>query len=155
MESTFAVYDFLQDATDFKEIILLKYVTFFASTYIFYNFVSTSTFIQGLKLFFIVVIARYLLSLLTRYKNPSLNSLNNKSQKYFQIDPTIAYLYLMIVLYIRDVEVSLQIKNSMFIALLFYSIFSIGSKSILTSDAIFTLLFADMIFRNLQLIQVN
>jgi len=138
--------DFIQEATDFEDIILVKYVAFFASIYLFYNVVPTSTFLQSVKLFFIIVIARYLLYQLTRYKKIT----EKEDKKYFQIDPTIALVYFMVVLYTRELtSVTTQIKTGMYLGIALYTIFCIGSKSIFTSDAIFTLLFADMIFRNI------
>lgn len=137
------IEDFLQNSLQLQNYSFLKDILLAIGFYLFYINVPTYLFTKTLQILFFIIIFRYILSLLTTYK-PT----NEESQKYFQYNTHIAFMYILILSYLKSNDI-LSGSNTFYlyyILLLCYSLLIIGSHHVYTSDAFTSIILTYYIF---------
>lgn len=128
------VNDYIQENLDFNEYSIFKDITLGILIYLFYINVPSDIFIKTLKIFIIIILSRYILSLLTTYKLKD-------NKKYFQYNSHIAFVYILILTLfeLNNITETNKIFYMYYIFLLFYTLFIIGCKHVYTTDALSTI----------------
>lgn len=142
------ISDYLHENLQLQDYIFIKDIILLLCIYLFYINFPYENFIKVLKIFIVVIIVRYILSLLTTYKFAN----ENEKEKYFQYNFHIALLYILI-LSALHYQKSNNIDNYFYLfhfLLLLYILLNIGNQSIYTTDAIFTLAVTNLLYQYLQ-----
>lgn len=145
-KTTLQVEDFIQDTVQLQNYSFLKDIGLGLCFYLFYINVPSYIFTKTLKILLLVLIFRYILSILTTYKSNI-----DDSKKYFQFNSHIAFMYILILSLIQSDE-NLSFNNKFYIYYTFlamYVLLIIGSQHIYTTDAISTLILTYSVFNYL------
>lgn len=139
------IKDFLRENLKLEDYTFIKDFILLICIYLFYINFPQNIFTNILKVFVIIIIFRYILSLLTTYKENAESSL-----KYFQYNSQIAFIYILILTYVNYYKIlekeTLTQFYIVYIFLILYILLNIGTKNVYTTDAISTIAITNFIY---------
>jgi hypothetical protein len=134
--------------TSVQKFSFLNIILVAVTLYWFYINTPTDKFYRGAIALAVIFLVRHVLTGLTtiEHTHNSSDTTNIKYNKYYQINLSLAFAYIFLI-------ISMSLHNSKArnntLQLLFagYALFLIGSKHVYTSDALFTVLLAHVVYK--------
>jgi len=136
--------DLIQNMYDLSPYNLLSDIIVAITAYLFYLTMPSDSLFKIFGIFFLVLLTRYFISVMTLMQNESYP----KHKKHFQINAYIALFTILIMSYNTTVFAK-------FVIVLLYSIMNILMKNTFTNDAIFTILLTITFYTSMRTIPVK